>query len=350
MHRVGEGKRVPIYALKYELDDWWRSSEPLDAGTPPEAHRRLWLRGLAVGGLLAVGTFTLWWLSARKPAPEPRVLPLTSESGMVHSPTFSPDSSQLAFGWKSGNQDKFQLYVRMASGGAPRALTVDGIAGGPAWSPDGGQIAFLRAGSIYLIQPLGPPERKVADGAGTLAWMPDGTSLVISDNQRIPSPHLVSLETGEKRGLTTTPSAPSEMGSYLSPAVSPDGRQVACIRGLRGIGRDIFIIPIINGASSGPPWRLTRDNALVMGLAWTRDGREIVFSSDRGGRRSLWRIAELPCCLTVAARIGMWSGGSGTVEQNVGECQVSEEEGNGSQAGGQHPRMSNQSMILAGFG
>src|ERR1035438_2476394 len=116
VHRVGEGKRVPIYALKYELDDWWRSSEPLDAGTPPEAHRRLWLRGLAVGGLLAVGTFTLWWLSARKPAPEPRVLPLTSESGMVHSPTFSPDSSQLAFGWKSGNQDKFQLYVRMASG------------------------------------------------------------------------------------------------------------------------------------------------------------------------------------------------------------------------------------------
>src|ERR1019366_2416842 len=52
----------------------------------------------------------------------------------------------------------------------------------------------------------------------------------------------------------------------------------------------------------------------------------------------------------VAARIGMWSGGSGTVEQNVGERQVSEEEGNGSQAGGQHPRMSNQSMILPGFG
>src|ERR1039458_10748651 len=46
----------------------------------------------------------------------------------------------------------------------------------------------------------------------------------------------------------------------------------------------------------------------------------------------------------------MWSGGSGTVEQNVGQRQVSEEEGNGTQAGGQHPRMSNQSMILPGFG
>src|ERR1017187_6231893 len=55
-------------------------------------------------------------------------------------------------------------------------------------------------------------------------------------------------------------------------------------------------------------------------------------------------VRKRPSFLTVAARIGMCSGGSGTVEQNVGERQVSEEEGNGRQAGGQHPRMSNQSM------
>ena len=61
-------------------------------------------------------------------------------------------------------------------------------------------------------------------------------------------------------------------------------------------------------------------------------------------------VRKRPSSLTVAARIGMWSGGSGTVEQNVGERQISEEEGNGSQAGGQLPHMSNQSMILPGFG
>ena len=43
-------------------------------------------------------------------------------------------------------------------------------------------------------------------------------------------------------------------------------------------------------------------------------------------------------------------GGAGTFQQFVGQSQVSQEQGNGGQAGGQHPGVSDQRMVLPGFG
>jgi Tol biopolymer transport system component len=293
VHRIGEGKRVPIYALISELDEWWRSAELLDAGSAPATHRRLWLWGVALAGILALGALTSWLLFTRGPWPPSRVVPLTTYPGIVRWPTFSPDGSQVAFAWDGGEQNQRQLYVKMVSGGPPRRLS-DGISGSPAWSPDGSWIASPRRGSVYLISPFGEPERKVTDGANTVTWMPDGKSLVISPSERGHSLYLVSLETAEKRKLATPSSEPSESGSYVSAVPSPNGRQIAFVRIRSGIGRDIFVLPVSNGAPSAEPWRLTRDDAIVDGLAWTPDGREIVFSSDRAGRRSLWRILVKP--------------------------------------------------------
>ena len=47
--------------------------------------------------------------------------------------------------------------------------------------------------------------------------------------------------------------------------------------------------------AGGEPRRLTFNDQWTLGLAWTPDGREIVFSSDPGGssNRSLWRISSL---------------------------------------------------------
>ena len=50
---------------------------------------------------------------------------------------------------------------------------------------------------------------------------------------------------------------------------------------------DIYIVPV----GGGEPRRLTFDNVSIKCSAWTADGREIVFSSNRGGMMSLWRIA-----------------------------------------------------------
>ena len=46
--------------------------------------------------------------------------------------------------------------------------------------------------------------------------------------------------------------------------------------------------------AGGEARRLTNDNRGMLGLAWTPDGRELVFSSDRLGGFRLWRIQATP--------------------------------------------------------
>ena len=72
--------------------------------------------------------------------------PLTSYSGIERQPSFSPDSSQVAFSWDGDKQDNFDIYVKVIGPGAPLRLTTHASPDfSPAWSPDGRQIAFLRA-------------------------------------------------------------------------------------------------------------------------------------------------------------------------------------------------------------
>jgi Tol biopolymer transport system component len=49
---------------------------------------------------------------------------------------------------------------------------------------------------------------------------------------------------------------------------------------------DIYLAAV----AGGEPKRLTYDGLWVRGLAWTPDGREVVFSSSRGGSYGLWRV------------------------------------------------------------
>lgn len=73
------------------------------------------------------------------------------------------------------------------------------------------------------------------------------------------------------------------------PSFSPDGSQIAFVRStIAGVSNDIYVLP----ASGGRPARLTFDHRPIMGVpAWTTDSKEIIFSSTRGGRDSLWRIS-----------------------------------------------------------
>ena len=51
--------------------------------------------------------------------------------------------------------------------------------------------------------------------------------------------------------------------------------------------KDLFVIPV----SGGEPGRFTFDNSWGGSPAWTQDGADIVFSSNRGGPLNLWRVS-----------------------------------------------------------
>lgn len=281
--------------VKIALEDL--KAEPNASPATPPARRRGLRMWLAASALLAIAAAAGWYRfgGSSSLAPAVRVVPLTSDPGIETWPSFSPDGNQVAFAWNGKERNNAGIYVKLVSGGEPLRVTQDPAANCcPAWSPDGSQVAFLSRGSAYLVSPLGGPERKFTQ-ASFVAWSPDGKALLIADRDKpeaLRSLYLVSLATTERRQLTFPP---PDSGSDAFGAFSPDGKNLAFVR-LRGHeGNDIYVQPLARGAPNGVAWRLTSDgSARTFGLAWIGDSREIVFSSERGGRRSLWRIAAVP--------------------------------------------------------
>jgi len=119
-----------------------------------------------------------------------------------------------------------------------------------------------------------------------LDWSPDGKYLAVADKESADKPFsifLVSPETSERRKLTDPPI--TNIGD-TGPAFAPDSKTLSFRRTVSaGVG-DIFVVPI----TGGQPRRLTNDDKDVAGHAWSADGREIVFCSNRGSDGGLWRI------------------------------------------------------------
>jgi Tol biopolymer transport system component len=226
---------------------------------------------------------------------------LTGASGSESYPAFSPDSKRIAYSAREGAKvSPFHIFVRELGGGAPKQLTQGEDSDvGPAWSPDGGTLAFERIaeGRVeYIVIPAdGGPERKVAEfgpaaEAGSripgVSWTPDGKSLVVTQtaDKQLPTLAVVTIEGGKVQRITNPPEG-SEGDSM--PAVSPAGDSVAFVRSTNDQGGDIWMCDL-KGENAR---RVTFDDKAILGIAWSRDGQELVYSANREGGWRLWRIA-----------------------------------------------------------
>src|SRR4249920_2342582 len=92
---------------------------------------------------------TLWIADLAGGAPRP----LTSGT-RDRQARWSPDGSQLAFVRATGAEDPAQLWLLPMNGGEASALTtLEKSATSPAWSPDGKRIAFLSGTNPALDRP-----------------------------------------------------------------------------------------------------------------------------------------------------------------------------------------------------
>jgi Tol biopolymer transport system component/DNA-binding winged helix-turn-helix (wHTH) protein len=280
--------------------------EQSDSDPPPRkqaptrtAGKKLWLIVVALA-LALLSAVTLLRIFPTLPKQSPtagEIVPLVSMPGLQGMPAISPDGSRVAFSY--GGAPHPGIYVALIGGDKPLQLTNDEDDNYPTWSPDGRQIAFERfrqsdrQKSLYVIPALGGSERRVYtvsapkwEPCNRMDWSPDGSSLIFSeavDNGNKGRLSLLSLADRTARPLTS----PSNQQTDCAPVFSPNGATVAFTRSpLSGFLSDLFIIQV----AGGQPVRLTTGNSGGT-PTWTHDGSEIIFASPAKGLRGLWRIS-----------------------------------------------------------
>jgi Tol biopolymer transport system component/predicted Ser/Thr protein kinase len=307
--------RVELLEIKEELE-----SGPSVPAAPARRRRVRWLAaGLAVTLLLSAGGWFLW-RSRDTGVPQPLVVSLTSTPGRETEPTFSPDGNQVAFSWDGEKSDNRDLYIKIVGSFEARRLTTDpALDRFPSWSPDGRQIAFIRTlregdpGTIHVVSPLGGFDRKVSDqpvAGGRLSWSPDGRWLAMASIANTPRSeirgiHFIGVSDGEVRSITS----PSGETYHSDPAFSPDGRRLAYASCRSDIACQIDVFELgADNVPQGAAQHLARQKIWINGLAWTRDGKSVVYGDQNDGR--LWRVRmdgnQTPERIEVAGSPVLW--------------------------------------------
>jgi Tol biopolymer transport system component len=253
-------------------------------------------------GLCSIGAVvTLLGRLAAGPVVPLKRVELNNEPGSKAYPSLSPDGQRLAYSARatSAKDETFHVFVRDLPGGAPQQLT-NGPASdiSPVWSPDGTRLAFVRLGDgpgeCVVISATGSGEERKYPGCAApgdeaqpfpaVSWRNDGQSLVVVEaGEKQPAALAVlTLADGTSRPLSHPPAGTEDS----TPAVSPDGSSIAFVRSTGADGADIYLCDP-NGANSR---RLTFDDRGIRGIAWSRDGQDLLYTGQRGGGSRLWRL------------------------------------------------------------
>ena len=200
----------------------------------------------------------------------------------VRSYSWSPDGSRVVFASHRDGPSSTEIYVMNADGSGQRRLTFDSGHDSifdvlPAWSPDGGTIAFVQDrnqhDSIRLMNPDGAAQRELVNVGAVvrhLLWSPDSTRLLYDVANAPPARvDVVDVRTGSWR--TLTPPARND----FDPSWSPDGRFVALTTNEPPGENHIAVVDATTSS------RRTLSVMPGMNAAWSPDGTRIAFAGVR---------------------------------------------------------------------
>ncbi len=177
---------------------------------------------------------------------------LTDQEGKETFPSVSPDGNFFVYA-RATSPDNLDLYLQRVQGGNPINLTADSAASDtqPAYSPDGGMIAFRSergGGGIFVMGATGESVRRLSDIGYNPSWSPDGKEVVVA-TEGITSPAWrssvsqlwrIRVEDGSRRLV-----AP---GDAVQPSWSPHGQRIAYWGIPDGKAqRDLWTLPVAGG-------------------------------------------------------------------------------------------------------
>ena len=230
-----------------------------------------------------------------------KIIPMISLPGEERMPAFSPDGNRIAFVWSAPDANKSGIYALAVGSQSLLRLTNNANDYSPAWSPDGRYVAFLReSGGKFLVEEVasfGGAERTIHSGVTNQLSQgyKQGSGLSFSSGGKLAyteldsatqtdSIRVLSLEDSNSHFVTSPPV------NYVDrfPVFSPDGHELAFVRSSGpNYVDELFVVALDTGRTS----QLTFDHHRIFGPpTFTRDGGAVLFSSNRAGLESLWRV------------------------------------------------------------
>jgi Tol biopolymer transport system component/DNA-binding winged helix-turn-helix (wHTH) protein len=246
---------------------------------------RFWMVATVLG-LLATLAAALLLSPWRKPESSTQRAILTL-SGLRPGASFSPDGNWITFTRDDANGVP-QVWVQNLNSGQPIPITSGDIpASRPRWSPKNDAIVFSRgerSQSVWSVPPIGGvlDPTLLIEGGSNPSWSSDGNQLVFEKDEEI---WTANADGTNQQRVDGVPRVEPPIWAR-EPSFSPDGSQIAFFQNGDGPMGDIWVIPSKGGIAE----RLTFDNHFGGGPVWTRDGNYIVFSSQRGGSKTLWKL------------------------------------------------------------
>jgi len=214
----------------------------------------------------------------------------------------SPRSSGIAF--VGGNED--EIWLMGPDGENPHKILTgkNERYAAVTWSPTGERLAYIRGGvraggSIGTISLEGAPPSEVisdiqiANTSGPyLFWARDGRLIFVSyEVGPLQGQNLWEIVTAPVTGKPSGRAAKITNWDGLaiySPTASKDANRLAVVK--LHVRTDIYVGELEDGGRRlAPPTRLTVSDSVNQGSGWMRDGKTILFSSDRAGRRQILR-------------------------------------------------------------
>jgi Tol biopolymer transport system component/DNA-binding winged helix-turn-helix (wHTH) protein len=211
----------------------------------------------------------------------------------AHPPLdWSPDGRFIAFTAKEPEKETYSLFLLSVESLETRKLTetpAEGQDWGPAFSPDGKELAFIRMnndlGDIFIMPANGGEPRRLTFDHASMptapTWTRDGRSIVFSSTRNsMPTLWRVAASGG-------SPVQVPQVGVVTSrPSISPKGYRLAYDQKM--FSTSIWSLHLGKIDEKGSNWQVAASKGSNRAPEFSPDGSKIAFESDRTGSMEVW--------------------------------------------------------------
>ena len=290
--------------LKSELGGGTTSGMPVAVQPRTRSRKELWAVVAVLVVLFAGYFFRKSFRGNNTNLPfAPKLVQLTTTEGLHEFPAWSPEGKRIAYSRYVNGFKK--IFVKPLQGDPQQVTTGDQDDIQPAWTPDAQSLLFVRStqtggklqpgdvfglydgGDVWKKDLASGREEKFLHEAFNPSYSADGKSIAV--NASWAGPRRIWILDAHGHNPQQITSESSEAVDHVEPSWSPDGKNIV----FQNIERTKFSIKVVNLVTRTVT-ALTDGRFQDLNPVWSHSGKQIYFSSYRGGGLNIWRVGVSP--------------------------------------------------------